>query len=105
MRLSEHAASVLLNALATERSAMTAYDGGRFRSRFAARIVMRRLFELATRSRTATELGFAVARTRPAMRIVRHVFFGRGSFPDSHALRAGVLHHRGHPEEPPRQVL
>ncbi|HEX6177783.1 MAG TPA: NAD(P)/FAD-dependent oxidoreductase, partial [Thermoanaerobaculia bacterium] len=104
MRLSEHAASVLLNAIAADRSAMRLYDGARFRSRFASRIVMRRGFDIATRSRAATELGFAFARTPLAMRLVRHVFFGRGSFPDAARLAVDLLR-VGHAEKSPRQVL
>ena len=81
MRLSAFAASVLLEAL-RDRVVLETYSGARLRSRFASRLAMRRLFGLATRSRAAIELGFACARTAPAMRLVRHVFFGRGSFPD-----------------------
>jgi hypothetical protein len=43
---------------------------------------MRRLFDAATRSVPVIELGFAVGRAALASRFVRHVFFGRGSFPE-----------------------
>jgi flavin-dependent dehydrogenase len=82
MRLSEHAASVLLDALREDRT-IQGYDGSAFRSRFASRIAMRHIFDLATRSRGAIELGFAIGRTSLAQRLVNHVFFGRGSFPDT----------------------
>lgn len=81
MRLSRHAAGVVLDAL-EKRTPLDGYDGARFRGRFASRIAMRRIFDLATRSRLAIELGFTLAQTSPARRIVRHVFFSRGSFPD-----------------------
>ncbi|HUP47124.1 MAG TPA: NAD(P)/FAD-dependent oxidoreductase [Thermoanaerobaculia bacterium] len=87
MRLSEHAAAVLLDALQHGRS-LEAYDGSALRSRFASRIVMRRAFDLATRSRLAIEAGFAAGRTPLATRLVRHVFFGRGSFPDARPASA-----------------
>ena len=69
MRLSEHAASVLLEGL-SRPGALDRYDGAAFRSRFASR------------SRTLVDLGFGVAQTALASRAVRHVFFGRGSFPE-----------------------
>ena len=81
MRLSAHAAAVLVGALRGETT-MEAYDGSAFRSRFASRLLMRRLFKAGTRFAPAIELGFTVARTAVAQRLVRHVFFGRGSFPD-----------------------
>lgn len=81
MRLSEQAANVLADAIRTG-APLTAYDGSAFRSRFASRIAMRRLFNVATRSTPAIELGFWLARTRLANHLVRHVFFSRGSFPD-----------------------
>jgi len=81
MRLSAHAASVLLAALGNG-TALERYDGSAFRSRFASRLAMRQAFDLATRSPAAIELGFAVAQTALTRRLVRHVFFGRNSFPD-----------------------
>jgi hypothetical protein len=82
MRLSAHAADLLLEALAG-RATLDRYDGSAFRTRYVSRIAMRHLFDLATRSRLAIELGFAIARTTVADRFVRHVFFGRGSFPET----------------------
>jgi hypothetical protein len=43
---------------------------------------MRSLFDLTSRSNTLIEAGFALAETALASRIVRHVFLGRGSFPE-----------------------
>ncbi len=95
MRLSSHAASVLLDAL-RDGVALDRYDGCAFRSRFASRLAMRQLFNLATQSRALIEIGFAVGGTAVARRLVRHVFFGRGSFPDPaqprrkcHGVRSG----------------
>lgn len=82
MRLSAHAADRILDAL-RNGAPLAGYDGSAFRSRFSSRIVMRRAFDIATRSPAAIETGFALARTNIASRFVRHVFFGRGSFPDT----------------------
>jgi flavin-dependent dehydrogenase len=89
MRLSSHAAAVLLNAL-EEPAAIHAYSGASYRSRFASRLRMRRVFDVATRWPLAVELGFAMARTSVANAIIRHVFFGRGSFPDAEPALQGV---------------
>ena len=86
MRLSSHAAAVLLNAL-DDPAAIHTYSGAAYRSRFASRLRMRRVFEIATRWRLPVELGFAMARAGVASAIVRHVFFGRGSFPDAEPSR------------------
>ena len=82
MRLSAHAASVLLEAL-RDGTTLERYDGSAFRTRFASRLAMRQVFDLATRSSAAVEVGFAIAQTALAQRVVRHVFFGRNSFPDA----------------------
>ena len=81
MRLSEHAASVLLQGI-RRRAELDRYDGAAFRSRFASRLAMRWTFDLASRSGRLIELGFGLAQTAVAARVVRHVFFGRGSFPE-----------------------
>jgi flavin-dependent dehydrogenase len=88
MRLSAHAASVLTDAL-RNGATLARYDGSAFRSRFASRVAMRQMFNLACRSRAAIELGFTVARTGIARSLVKHVFFGRGSFPDVPVVSRG----------------
>jgi hypothetical protein len=92
MRLSEHAAAVLLEAI-EDPTAMANYQGDGYRTRFASRLAMRWLYDLGTRSTAAIELGFILGRTRIAAPIVNHVFFGRGSFPDAAgALSASSTH-------------
>jgi flavin-dependent dehydrogenase len=81
MRLSAHAASTLLAAL-DRAEALDAYDGSAFRSRFASRLAMRAIFDLASRSTHLIELGFGLAQTTAVSSIVQQVFFGRGSFPE-----------------------
>lgn len=85
LRLSAHAAGVLLGAH-RGTTALEAYDGSAFRARYAARIAMRRVFEMASRSRLAVEIGFGIARNPIVDGFVRHVFFGRGSFPEINAV-------------------
>ncbi|HUP65294.1 MAG TPA: NAD(P)/FAD-dependent oxidoreductase [Thermoanaerobaculia bacterium] len=82
MRLSEHAAASVLEALDRD-AALMGYDGASYRTRFASRIAMRHLFDLGTRSHRLIELGFMLGATPAARRLVRHVFFGRRSFPDT----------------------
>ena len=91
MRLSKHAASVLLDAL-QDRAAMKQYQGAPYRTRFASRIAMRHAFDLATRFGAAIELGFVIACSAPARKLVEHVFFARGSFPD--AVRGTTVERR-----------
>lgn len=81
LRLSSHAAAAILDAL-KDPSAMHGYSGAAYRHRFASRLLMRRGFDLVSRWPAGIELGFALARSRAVTSIVRHVFFGRGSFPD-----------------------
>ena len=92
MRLSEHAAAVLLEAI-QDPTAMANYRGDAYRTRFASRLAMRWLYDLGTRSTAAIELGFIMGRTPVLAPIVKHVFFGRGSFPDATAaLSASSTH-------------
>lgn len=81
MRLSAHAATVLLEGL-RHPAALDRYDGAAYRSRFASRLAMRWAFDLASRSANLIELGFGLAQTALASHAVQHVFFGRGSFPE-----------------------
>ena len=93
LRLSAHAASVLLEGIG-RRAALDRYDGAAFRGRFASRLAMRWTFDLASRSGRLIELGFGLAQTALASRVVRHVFFGRGSFPEVTLTRAAPARRR-----------
>ncbi|MFN2455672.1 MAG: NAD(P)/FAD-dependent oxidoreductase [Pyrinomonadaceae bacterium] len=82
LRLSGFAANVIADYLATnDASKLVAYSGKVFRSRFVSRLWMRRLLTSFERS-LLLEIAFAVLRLPPFRFIARHVFFGRGSFPD-----------------------
>jgi flavin-dependent dehydrogenase len=82
MRLSSLAAEVAAEYLSTgDASALARYSGARFRSRFASRLWMRKALTYV-RSPFMLEAACAVSRLSPFNALARHVFFGRGSFPD-----------------------
>ena len=88
MRLSSLAAEVVGDYLSTgEEAALARYSGARFRSRFFSRLWMRRGLS-TVRSPALLEAACAVSRLGAFDSLARHVFFGRGSFPDEpHARR------------------
>jgi flavin-dependent dehydrogenase len=82
MRLSGLAAEVIADYLKTNDPAMLArYSGARFRARFVSRLWMRRALSSVDSPRLV-EAGCALMRRAPFRHLARHVFFGRGSFPD-----------------------
>lgn len=82
MRLSAFAAKVVAEYLSTgDRRVLDAYSGNIFRSRFASRVWARRIAS-TVREPKLLELGCAMLRVPLVNRLARHVFFGRGSFPD-----------------------
>lgn len=85
-RLSHLAAEVIVRFMDTRDAAtLEAYSGARFRERFVSRLWMRRL--LATlHSRWLTEAGFSALRLA-LQPLAWHIFFGRGSFPDTAGVR------------------
>jgi flavin-dependent dehydrogenase len=86
LRLSGHAARVIAAYLSVgDPAVLHAYSGARFRTRFVSRLWMRRLFSNA-RSAWALELGVALLRLPFLSSLARHVYFGRGSFPDVEAV-------------------
>jgi flavin-dependent dehydrogenase len=90
MRLSTLAASVITDYLRTEDvAALAPYSGARFRSRFVSRLWMRRALS-SVGSPRLVEAGCALMRRAPFDSLARHVFFGRGSFPDVESRAAGA---------------
>ncbi len=82
LRLSAMAANVIWERLQTDNpQVLLNYSGELFRSRFVSRLWMRRIIKTFTNQRLL-ELGFMFLRGRIGQKFVRHVFFGRGSFPD-----------------------
>jgi flavin-dependent dehydrogenase len=87
MRLSSLAAEVAAEYLSTgDPATLARYSGARFRSRFLSRLWMRRALS-AVRSPALLEAACAVSRLAPFDALARHVFFGRGSFPDEAPAR------------------
>ncbi|HEX6183735.1 MAG TPA: NAD(P)/FAD-dependent oxidoreductase [Pyrinomonadaceae bacterium] len=87
MRLSSLAAEVAARYLSTgDEGVLARYSGARFRSRFLSRLWMRRTLS-AVRSPALLEAACAVSRLAPFDALARHVFFGRGSFPDEAPAR------------------
>ena len=82
MRLSAFAARVVGDYLSSGNSqALSMYSGELFRARFASRLWARRVAS-SVRQRQLIEAGCAILRFPGLNRIARHIFFGRGSFPD-----------------------
>lgn len=82
LRLSKFASEVIWERLQSENSqVLLNYSGELFRARFVSRLWMRRLIRAFT-NQTLLELGFMFLRGKIGRKFARHVFFGRGSFPD-----------------------
>lgn len=82
LRLSAYAANVALERLRTgDAKLMYSYSGNSFRARFVSRIWMRRLAAKMARQ-SLLEMMCRLLRNRLGGLFARHVFFGRGSFPD-----------------------
>jgi flavin-dependent dehydrogenase len=91
MRLSAFAAQVVGEYLSSgDPQALSAYSGELFRARFASRLWARRVASTLGQ-RQLVELGCAVLRAPLLNRLARHVFFGRGSFPDVESIGASHL--------------
>jgi flavin-dependent dehydrogenase len=96
IRLAEFAAQIVPEQLrAPDSGVVAAYDGRRFAARFIARRWMRDF--LRNSGERALEFACA-ALTLPAVRAIgAHIFFGRGSFPDTgsrRVLRGTRIAHR-----------
>ncbi|MEK7723774.1 MAG: NAD(P)/FAD-dependent oxidoreductase, partial [Acidobacteriota bacterium] len=87
MRLSKYAAEVIWERLQTDNpQVLLNYSGEAFRARFVSRIWMRRIIATFT-NQTLLEIGCAFLRLPLIKNFARHVFFGRGSFPDVENLQ------------------
>ena len=91
MRLSKFAAEIVWERLQTENPrVLLQYSGELFRARFTSRLWMRRIIKTFT-NQTLLELGFAFLRGKLGRKFARHVFFGRGSFPDVEIKKAPLV--------------
>jgi len=95
LRLSHLAARVIGDYLKTgDPVALQPYAGDLFRARFSSRLLMRRLFT-AVHEPALLELSCAALRLPLLRGLARHVFFGRGSFPDVGSVVPAPLTARG----------
>ena len=91
LRLSEHAAEVLDDALRTgRRDVLERYDGATLRAAFRGRLLLRRgLTQL--RSPAVATAGFTLLRTPVGRAVARKILFGDRSFPTSGLPSPGGL--------------
>ena len=89
LRLSKLAAEIIWERLRTEDpQILLNYSGELFRARFVSRLWMRRLIKTFT-SQSLLEFDFAFLRGKIGRKFAKHVFFGRGSFPDIELGKVG----------------
>ena len=82
LRLSKFAAEIVWERLQTDNpQVLLNYSGELFRARFISRLWMRRIIKTFT-SQRLLELGCFLLRGKIGQKFAKHVFFGRGSFPD-----------------------
>jgi flavin-dependent dehydrogenase len=82
MRLSAMAANIISQSLQSGNSQdLLEFSGELFRARFISRLWMRRVIAVFT-NQMFLELGFTFLRGRIGRKLTKHIFFGRGSFPD-----------------------
>lgn len=89
LRLSAFAAKVIEKRLTTgDPATMLEFSGDIFRARFVSRLWMRRVISICT-NRMLLELGCLFLNGRIGRKLAKHVFFGRGSFPDVEVAEVG----------------
>lgn len=82
VRLTSAASRLIAEALRrSDPSLLCEFDGSSFRARFVSRLWMRRALSSVT-SPLLLDAAVSLATLTPFRAVVRHVFFGRGSFPD-----------------------
>jgi flavin-dependent dehydrogenase len=91
LRLSKFAAEIVWERLQTDNAkVLLQYWGELFRARFISRLWMRRIIKTLTNQRLL-EFGFAFLRGGIGRKFAKHVFFGRGSFPDINSYQSTVI--------------
>ncbi len=89
LRLSKLAAEIVSERLKTDDAKiLLQFSGELFRARFVSRLWMRRVIRIFSNQKML-ELGCSFLRGRIGRKFAKHVFFGRGSFPDV-ALKIGA---------------
>lgn len=90
LRLSAMAANVMLERLESDNpKILLNYSGELFRARFVSRLWMRQVIKTFS-NQMFLELGFRLLRGSVGRKFAKHVFFGRGSFPDVEKLKRPV---------------
>jgi flavin-dependent dehydrogenase len=91
LRLSKFAAEIVWERLQSDDAKiLLQYSGELFRARFISRLWMRRIIKTLTNQRLL-EFGFAFLRGGIGRKFAKHVFFGRGSFPDINSYQSTVI--------------
>lgn len=91
MRLSKFAADIVSERLRqNDPKILLEFSGELFRARFVSRLWMRRIIKTFT-NQNLLELGFTFLRGKLGQKFARHVFFGRGSFPDIDKYQSPVV--------------
>lgn len=91
LRLSRLAATVIEERLKTgDPRILLKFSGNLFRSRFTSRLWMRRIVSASANQRFL-ELACWFLRGKIGSKLAKHVFFGRGSFPDVEIQRGPVV--------------
>jgi flavin-dependent dehydrogenase len=90
LRLSEHAATVLDEALSSgDADVLRQFDGAALRRLFRGRVSMRRAMS-RLRSPSAVEAAFTLLRTPPGRAAARRILFADSSFPLPRPVEAGL---------------
>ncbi|CAN5201994.1 NAD(P)/FAD-dependent oxidoreductase [soil metagenome] len=94
MRLSKFAAEIVHERLKTDNpKVLLQFSGELFRARFVSRLWMRRIIKTFTNQRLL-ELGFSFLRGGIGQKFAKHVFFGRGSFPDVDGKKLSIVNYQ-----------
>jgi flavin-dependent dehydrogenase len=96
MRLSKYAADLIWERLQNDDpQVLLNYSGEAFRARFVSRIWMRKIIAVLT-NQSLLEIGCALLRLPLVKYFAQHVFFGRGSFPDTNRFEYQANKSRTH---------
>ena len=94
LRLSKFAAEIVRERLKTDDAkVLLQFSGELFRARFISRLWMRRIIKTLTNQKLL-ELGFIFLRGKIGQKFAKHVFFGRGSFPDVNVKKTVAINYQ-----------
>ena len=94
MRLSKFAAEIVWQRLESDDpQVLLKYSGELFRTRFISRLWMRRIIRTFTNQKLL-EIGFSFLRGKIGQKFARHIFFGRGSFPEVDSKKNATVNYQ-----------